>query len=381
MEPITHLMTGACLARAGFNRKAAYATVAMTIAAEMPDLDTLWSVDGPVAGFQHHRGITHTFLGLPFEGALVIGAIWLVHRWRVGRGDAKAAVASTPRDRDPMADQPIVRPLTAAPIRWALLYGFVLIALLSHILLDWTNNYGVRPFFPFSPRWYAGSFVFIFDPLLFVALLIGLVAPSLFGLIGSEVGARKPAFLGRGWAIFALGAMVGIWCWRLIEHDTAVRIASTASYGPNAMGAEVLRVTASPYPGNPYRWHTVAETPAFYQMATVNSLTDTMTTDPAEDLFYKPEATPATLTAERSRLGRVYLDWSSWPLVTDIGPAVPPEAGLGAPDATAVRFIDLRFLYDTSLLQGRSNPPISGTVYVDAGRGVAEMDFGGRAQH
>ena len=28
MEPITHLMTGACLARAGFNRKAAYATVA-----------------------------------------------------------------------------------------------------------------------------------------------------------------------------------------------------------------------------------------------------------------------------------------------------------------------------------------------------------------
>ena len=34
MEPITHLMTGAVLARTGFNRKAAYATLAMTIAAE-----------------------------------------------------------------------------------------------------------------------------------------------------------------------------------------------------------------------------------------------------------------------------------------------------------------------------------------------------------
>ena len=33
MEPITHFMTGACLARAGFNRKAAYATLAMTLAA------------------------------------------------------------------------------------------------------------------------------------------------------------------------------------------------------------------------------------------------------------------------------------------------------------------------------------------------------------
>ena len=68
MEPVTHLMTGACLARAGFNRKAAYATVAMTLAAELPDLDTLWSFDGPIAGFQHHRGITHTLVGVPFEG-------------------------------------------------------------------------------------------------------------------------------------------------------------------------------------------------------------------------------------------------------------------------------------------------------------------------
>ena len=37
MEPITHFMTGAVLARSGFNRKAAYATVAMTLAAEAPD--------------------------------------------------------------------------------------------------------------------------------------------------------------------------------------------------------------------------------------------------------------------------------------------------------------------------------------------------------
>src|ERR1700679_18799 len=85
MEPITHLMTVACLARAGFNRKAAYTTVAMTLAAELPDLDTLWSIDGPIAGFQHHRGWTHAFLSIPFEAAFVIGAIWLFHRWRTHR--------------------------------------------------------------------------------------------------------------------------------------------------------------------------------------------------------------------------------------------------------------------------------------------------------
>ena len=65
MEPITHFLTGACLSRAGFNRKAAYATLAMTLAAEAPDLDVLWGLRGPVTGFEHHRGITHTLIAAP----------------------------------------------------------------------------------------------------------------------------------------------------------------------------------------------------------------------------------------------------------------------------------------------------------------------------
>jgi len=378
MEPITHLMTGACLARAGFNRKAAYATLAMTLAAEFPDLDTLWSVDGPIAGFQHHRGITHTLVGLPLDALAVVGVVWVVHRWRVRRAAAKAAVAPVVAEG---MDQPVVRPLTAAPVRWGLLYGFALIALLSHILLDWTNNYGVRPFFPFNPRWYAGSFVFIFEPVLFVALLVALVAPLLFGLIGSEVGARRPVFRGRGWAIFALVAMAGLWGWRWVEHDTAVQLASTADYGPQgSAGAEVLRVTASPYPGNPFRWHTVVETPGFYQMAAIDTLKQTVDTNPEQDLFYKPRETPAMLAAKRSWLGKAYLDWSSWPLVADGGPGVPQDASAGGSDWTVVRFIDLRFMYDTLMMHGRDDPPLAGAAYVDAGGHVVWMEMGGHVQ-
>jgi inner membrane protein len=380
MEPITHFMTGACLARAGFNRKAAYATLAMTLAAEAPDLDTLWIAGGPVAAFQHHRGITHTLLGLPFEGLVVVGAVWLIHRWRIRRAGVALTKTTPPSLPDP-TDQTVIRPLTAAPVRWGLLYLFSLIALLSHILLDWTNNYGVRPFFPFNPRWYAESIVFIFEPVLFLVLLVALVAPALFGLIGSEVGARKPAFRGRGWAIFALIAMVGLWGWREVEHDTAVQLASTAAYGPvGSAPTEVLRVTASPYPGNPYRWHTIVETPGFYQIATVDSLRSTLATDPEQDLFYKPSTTPATFAAKQSWLGEVYLDWSSWPLVTDMGPDVPRDAPAGSPDLTAVRFSDLRFMYDTSLVQGRNDPPLSGTVYVDSNHQVVLTEFGGRTQ-
>src|ERR1039458_9912189 len=119
MDPITHLMTGACLARSGFNRRAAYATLAMTLAAETPDVDTLWSVDGPIAIFQHHRGITHTFVALPVEGLGVIAWVWRSHRWWVRRPAIRAAAA--PHPADSRTDQPIVRPLTAAPVPWGLL--------------------------------------------------------------------------------------------------------------------------------------------------------------------------------------------------------------------------------------------------------------------
>jgi inner membrane protein len=349
MDPITHLMTGACLARAGFNRKAAYATLAMTLAAEAPDLDTFWSIDGPIAAFQHHRGWTHTFLGLPLEAAVIVGGVWLFHRWRTRR------------------PKPVKPP--PAPIRWSLLYCFSLIALLSHLFLDWTNNYGLRPFFPFNPRWYAGSFVFIFEPVLFLILLVALVAPSLFGLINSEVGARKPAFRGQSWAIAGLLGMAALWTLRFVERQKALQLAQTADYN----GASALRVTADPYPINPFHWQTVAETPQFYQISTADTFNDTITARDQSEIIYKPPTTLATLVAKQSWLGEIYLDWSQYPVVT--------ESDTDPDGITTVSFRDLRFLYDTLLFSGGDRAPLSGAVYVNADRRVVRMEMDGRVQH
>jgi inner membrane protein len=354
MDPITHMMTGAVLARTGFNRKAAYATLAMTLAAEAPDLDTLWSIRGPIAVFQHHRGWTHTLLGLPLEAAVVVGAVYLFHRWRLKRG------------------KPIKQ---AAPIRWGLLYGFALIALLSHLLLDWTNNYGLRPFFPFNPHWYAGSLVFIFEPVMFAILLIALIAPSLFGLINSEVGARKPAFRGRGWAIAALLAIVALWGGRAVEQQQAIQLAlNSGDFGPAPNNVQILNVTAEPYPTNPFRWQAIVETPDFYQLAAVDTLNNTVATNPHSDIFYKPAETPDTLAAKKSWLGHVYLDWSRIPLVTQSD--TNPITGI-----TTVTFRDLRFLYGTSLTQGREDPPLSATATLDAAHRVTRMEMNGHVQH
>ena len=347
MDPVTHFMTGACLSRAGFNRKAAYATLAMTLAAEAPDLDTLWSFGGPIAAFQHHRGWTHTFFGLPFEAAIVVGIIWLYHRWRSRRPSAKPPIA---------------------PVRWGLLYLFILIALLSHLLLDWTNNYGLRPFFPFNPRWYAGSFVFIVEPLLLLILFTALVAPALFGLVSSEVGARKPAFRGQNWAIFGLLAMASLWALRFVEHQKAIQLAQNSDYG-----APVLRAAADPYPINPFRWQTVVETPTFYQISTADTLNDAIATSSKAGTIYKPPTTLATLAAKQSWLGEIYLDWSQWPVVT--------ETGIDQDGIATVTFRDLRFLEDTPLLSGSRAAPLSGAVYVNSDRHIIRMEFGGRIQH
>ena len=45
-----------------------------------------------------------------------------------------------------------------------------------------------------------------------------------------------------------------------------------------------------------------------------------------------------------------------------MGHEADADAAPGAPELTAVRFVDLRFLYDSALIQGRNHPPLSGTV-------------------
>src|ERR1700728_3510362 len=104
MEPVTHFLTGTCLGRSGFNRKTAYATLAMTLAAEAPDMDMLWGFRGPVAELEHHRGWTHSLVGAPVVALTVVALVWLLHRWR--------------RNKTTLV----------IPPRWGLLFIFALIA-------------------------------------------------------------------------------------------------------------------------------------------------------------------------------------------------------------------------------------------------------------
>jgi inner membrane protein len=377
MEPITHFLTGACIGRAGLNRKTAYATLAATFAAEAADLDILWAFRGPVEELKHHRGITHTLIGAPVVAGVVVGSVWLFYRWREGRRRRRLANAHL----EPGAPVPLrLQPKT---VRWGWLYLTALIAALSHILLDWTNNYGVRPFFPFNPRWYAGSFMFIAEPVLWGLFLLALLLPAVFGLADREIGAFRPAFRGRGWAIFALTGMVVLWCWRWAEHAQAqVLIANT-----QVTTAPINRVAIEPYPVNPFRWHAILETDAFYQTAEVDTHAGSIDTDPQTDVLFKPADTPAIEAAKRTPLGQAYLDWGTWALVRDMGqqpvvgmdpPRLPPNR---ASAWTTIEFSDLRFAYSFRGGSSMATPSgLTGWVYIVDGREGAGEAMGGREQ-
>jgi inner membrane protein len=357
------------------NRKTAYATLAAVLAAEAADMDVLWGLRGPVDELKHHRGITHTFLAAPVVAGVVVGCVALLHLWWDRRRKRKlAAMALDPREPVPRRFQP-------KTIHWGWLYGTALIAALSHLLLDWTNNYGVRPFFPFNPRWYAGSFMFIAEPVLWALFFLALAIPWLFGLADREMGVRRQAFRGQGWAIFALTGMVALWGWRWSEHAHGVAMLANQQVAT----APVTRMALEPYPINPFRWHAILETANYYQTAEIDTRTGVIDSDAERDVIYKPPPTAATEAAKRTPLGQVYLDWGTWAVVRDLGQV--PVAGMDAPKLapnrqwTTVEFTDLRFNYSylgSGRATGRS--PLGGWVYIVDGHEDAGEGMNGREQ-
>lgn len=137
-------------------------TVAITVMAvggNLPDADvayTTWA-GSTIDYLLHHRGHTHTLPGALGLSVLLFGAVRLWW-WR--------------RKIQPSAAD-----------NW-FLAGLSVLATLLHIGLDFTNSYGVHPFWPFDDHWYYGDAVFIVEPLLWAC-----AAALLFVLPG------------RGWRI------------------------------------------------------------------------------------------------------------------------------------------------------------------------------------
>ena len=265
MDNLTHSLVGAALAQAalpdGAGRPQRRLFLAAGIlAANLPDADLLYvGITPPPIGYLlHHRGHTHTLVGLLAQGVILAALCHAV---------------------------PHLRRLIAvdrARIRW-----LIAVALLTHVLLDAGNTYGVHPFHPFDRRWYYGDAVFIFEPWLW--LLFGLpvawnagrfarialfallaVLPILLSVAGvvprAAVAALAVAGLLLGWWVRRLSvrtrALAGLAAGTLFIAFLAglaalARATTRALVGPHVRG-EVVDIVLSPNPADPACWTVIA---------------------------------------------------------------------------------------------------------------------------
>jgi inner membrane protein len=266
MENITHSLIGATLAEVALPKDATPRQrtlffVTGVVAANLPDADLLYTrITPPPLGYLlHHRGHTHTIAGVVLFAA-VIGLITLLPSLRA------LVRSSEPR------------------------YGvLVLAALVSHLVADSWNSYGVHALWPLSGRWYYGDAVFIAEPWLWALLgvsvamntrsdrwraiiagvlvvipigaaFVGLVSMPALVPIAIAVAVlhrvmRRQAPAARAWlSLIAVVLFVGA-SYTLRNGIRQISIAGNRVDGENR---RVVDVILNPEPGNPLCWNALS---------------------------------------------------------------------------------------------------------------------------
>ncbi|MGH9432821.1 MAG: metal-dependent hydrolase [Terriglobia bacterium] len=284
MDNLTHTLVGIALGQAGFNRKTRYATWAMAIGSNLPDADIVAAWHGGVNYLRYHRGITHSLIGVTVLGWALALLFYLFGR----------------RARQ----KPNVPPIN---LKWLIAACWFSTAL--HLFMDYTNQYGVRPFLPFSGRWFALDIMPIVGPWLLLILVLGLGLPVLFRIVSEEVGAQtKNPRAGQRGAIIALCGMALLWGMRGLSHGRAAGMLESHLYG----GEAADRIGAFPSLINPFDWTGVVETDAAFYMLPVNALDSDVDLD-QERVFRKPKASPPIVAAQHTDTAKVFLNFARFP--------------------------------------------------------------------
>ncbi len=282
MDNVTHSLVGAALAQTGLKRWTPLATPTLLLGANFPDIDILVGFN-KLTYLEHHRGITHAIVALPFLSLVLAGLVYAGSQWwrrqrPAGNSDQGSA-------------------------KFWPLFVLSLLAMCTHPLLDFANSYGWRPFLPWNHEWYYGDIDFVVDPWLWASLggsLMLVTATTRARLIGWSVlfvGLGLPVvfFAGTSWAIkivwlvvvalfFSLrtslkltqamaqelmrGVIVaGLIYFGMLTWLQRTALAKTQAAAPALIqtGEQITKMDALPLPANLLLWRTVISTDkAFY---------------------------------------------------------------------------------------------------------------------
>lgn len=307
MDIFTHTLTGLALARAGAGRAAPYGTLALVVAANIPDIDYAYALGGPLSYLARRGTWSHSLLGAAGLAAGVALLFWLLVRSR--------------------------RP---AP---HLLRNLLLVCQLgafSHWALDGASASGIQLLYPFSETFYALDWLPAVDLWLVALLLLGLLLPILFRLISEEIGARRSESGVRWGAGLALAACVLLVAGRGALHSDAEAQLDSRLY----RGRTPLRVAAFPTPLSPLQWHGIVETESTYETVEI-SFPGVQRGGGATRTHYKPEDSATLKAALATRTATVFMARARFPHLMVI-----PQ-----PQGWQVRIQDIQYASDTSGLR------------------------------
>jgi inner membrane protein len=237
------------------------------IASNLPDIDVLaFTTSTPAVALR--RGWTHGVLADFFLPLILTGVILLVLRLR-RRADVE------------------VKPL------WLLVLSYI--GVVSHVLLDLLNNYGVRLLMPFERRWFYGDSLFIIDPWLWLVLGGGV---WLARRSRSTAPARKVLVL----AVLYITVMV-------ISARAAREI--VADEWRSMRGNELRSLMVGPVPVNPFERTIIADAGDHYETGGFTWLPVHVTFDP--DIVPKNDQDPRVRRARDAPGVRAFLIWSRFP--------------------------------------------------------------------
>ncbi len=295
MDNLTHTLVGLMLSRAGLNRLHLRASAILMLAANIPDIDAVSLVGGAGNYFHYHRGITHAIVFAPVMALLPVLVVRIAFR---------------------------------KPIAWLSGYLLALLGVSSHLLLDFTNIYGIRLYLPFSSAWPRLDITSVVDPWIWAVLLLALTGPWISRLVSSEIGGKSAT--GRGGAIFALLFLLLYDSGRWVLHQRAVSVQQGRMYN----GETPRRVAALPSVANPMQWDGIVETDGAFYLQSVNLAGDF---DPASGrVFYKMEDTAAAQAARATVAFQDLITFAPF-LFWQVTPSPDVE------NAVQVQAADLRF--------------------------------------
>jgi inner membrane protein len=298
MDPLTHTATGLFLSRAGLNRWTPQAAAIVMLAANAPDIDIVTAGGGWLNYLHYHRHLTHALVAMPVMAILPVL---------------------------------LVRAVSRKPVHWAGAFAAAMVAVASHVFLDFTNVYGIRLLLPFSAKWLHLDWTGLFDLWIWAALLLALACPFVSRLVSAEISSGKSRAhqYGRGWAWFALVFILLYDGGRAFLHSRAVASLDSRIY----QGGAPVRVLA--VPGlNPLQWRGVVETRESYLVSDLD-LTGQFHPERAA-VFYKPSPDPATNIASHTLPFQTFLVFNQSPLWR-VAPTAQPE------DGRLVELFDMRF--------------------------------------